>query len=49
MPRVDLVVTDTAVGKTIVACALLEGARASGSRALPFKPAQSGDDRPSDA
>lgn len=49
MPRVYLVGTDTAVGKTTVACALLETARASGSRALPFKPAQSGDDRPSDA
>jgi dethiobiotin synthetase len=40
-PRVFLVGTDTAVGKTAVACALLHGARAASVRALPFKPVQS--------
>jgi dethiobiotin synthetase len=38
---VFLVGTDTAVGKTSVACALLHGARAASVRALPFKPVQS--------
>jgi len=37
-----LVGTDTAVGKTHVACALLRAARARGLRAVPFKPAESG-------
>lgn len=48
-PRLALVGTDTAVGKTTVACALLAQASAAGVRVLPFKPAQSGNDRPSDA
>lgn len=48
-PRLALVGTDTAVGKTSVACALLAQASVAGVRVLPFKPAQSGDDRPTDA
>lgn len=48
-PRLALVGTDTAVGKTTVACALLAQASAAGVCVLPFKPAQSGADRPSDA
>lgn len=47
--RVFIVGTDTAVGKTAVTAALLATARARGLSAIPFKPAQSGDDRPSDA
>lgn len=43
-----LVGTDTGVGKTAVACALLQRARTHGTRLVPFKPAQSGDDDPSD-
>jgi dethiobiotin synthetase len=39
---VYLVGTDTAVGKTTVACALLQRARARGVPMVPFKPAQSG-------
>jgi dethiobiotin synthetase len=49
MARLYLVGTDTGVGKTTVACALLVAARHESMRVLPFKPAQSGDDRPSDA
>jgi dethiobiotin synthetase len=49
MARTFLVGTDTAVGKTTVACALLVAARELGVRVLPFKPAQSGDDDPSDS
>ena len=48
-PRVYLVGTDTGVGKTTVACALLSAARRSGHGVLPFKPAQTGPDDPSDA
>lgn len=40
-PRVFLVGTDTAVGKTSITCALLHGARAIGVRVLPYKPVQS--------
>ncbi len=42
-PRALLLVgTDTEVGKTHVACALLHAARELGLRAVPFKPAESG-------
>ncbi|HEX9050492.1 MAG TPA: dethiobiotin synthase [Anaeromyxobacter sp.] len=43
--------TDTGVGKTEVACALLRAARAAGLDAVGLKPAQSGatEDEPSDA
>jgi dethiobiotin synthetase len=34
--------TDTGVGKTLVACALLRGLRASGARAVGYKPVASG-------
>lgn len=47
--RVFIVGTDTGVGKTAVTAALLATARTRGSRAIPFKPAQSGLDQPSDA
>jgi dethiobiotin synthetase len=47
--RVFIVGTDTAVGKTAVTAALLHTARARGLRVVPYKPAQSGSDRPSDA
>ncbi len=46
--RVFFVGTDTAVGKTAVVAALLRSARDRGVVAVPFKPAQSGDDQPSD-
>ncbi|MCX4244057.1 ATP-dependent dethiobiotin synthetase BioD [Paraliomyxa miuraensis] len=46
--RIFVVGTDTAVGKTAVTSALLCTARARGLLAIPFKPAQSGPDRPSD-
>lgn len=47
--RVYLVGTDTGVGKTSLACALLRCAGAHDLRIVPFKPAQSGaDDGPSD-
>lgn len=47
MPRrIFIVGTDTEVGKTRVAAALLRRARAAGLRALPFKPAASGGDDP---
>jgi len=47
--RVFIVGTDTAVGKTAVTAALLHTARARAElRVIPFKPAQSGDDHPSD-
>lgn len=41
--RIALIGTDTDCGKTTVACALLRAARASGTRALPFKPTASGE------
>lgn len=44
--RIFLVGTDTGVGKTAVAAALLREARARGITALPFKPAASADDDP---
>lgn len=47
--RIFIVGTDTAVGKTAVTAALLRTARDHGPRIVPFKPAQSGPDRPSDA
>jgi dethiobiotin synthetase len=40
--RVYLVGTDTGIGKTAIACALLAQARSRGIAALPFKPVQSG-------
>ena len=48
-PRVFVAGTDTGVGKTEVCCALIRAARRRNLRALPFKPAQSGDERPTDA
>ena len=48
-PRVYIVGTDTAVGKTELTCALLRAAPAHRLRVVPFKPVQSGDDRPTDA
>lgn len=47
--RIFVVGTDTGVGKTAVTAALLHTARARGLKVAPFKPAQSGGDRPSDA
>lgn len=44
--RLFVVGTDTGVGKTAVAAALLRRARTSGLRTLPFKPASSGGDDP---
>ncbi len=44
--RLFLVGTDTSVGKTAVAAALLRRARAEGLRVLPFKPASSSGDDP---
>ncbi len=44
--RLFLVGTDTSVGKTAVAMALLRRARADGLRVLPFKPASSSGDDP---
>lgn len=50
MPRrIAVVGTDTEIGKTHLLESLLHAARDLGVRVLPFKPAQSGDDRPSDA
>ena len=50
MPRrVAIVGTDTEIGKTHLVEALLHAATDAGRRVLPFKPAQSGPDRPSDA
>lgn len=47
MPRrIFIVGTDTEVGKTRVAAALLRRARAAGLGVLPFKPAASGGDDP---
>ncbi|MCH9685754.1 MAG: dethiobiotin synthase [Deltaproteobacteria bacterium] len=46
--RVFVVGTDTGVGKTAVTAALLHTARDRGVRMVPFKPAQSGEDDPSD-
>lgn len=40
--RVYLLGTDTEIGKTALACALLGWAQREGVRAVPFKPAQSG-------
>jgi dethiobiotin synthetase len=47
--RIFVVGTDTGVGKTAVTASLLRTARARGVKVVPFKPAQSGGDRPSDA
>lgn len=47
--RVFVVGTDTGVGKTAVTAALLRTAHSRGLTLAPFKPAQSGGDRPSDA
>ena len=41
--------TDTGVGKTEICCALIRAARRRHLRAMPFKPAQSGTDKPTDA
>jgi dethiobiotin synthetase len=41
--------TDTGVGKTVVAAALLKGLRARGVDAVPMKPVQTGCDRSGDA
>jgi dethiobiotin synthetase len=49
MVRLFVVGTDTAVGKTALCEALLSRARARDRRWIPFKPAQSGRDEPSDA
>jgi dethiobiotin synthetase len=46
--RIYLVGTDTGVGKTAVACTLLRNAADQDLRVVPFKPAQSGRDTPSD-
>lgn len=46
--RIFIVGTDTEVGKTAVTAALLHTATQRGIRAIPFKPAQSGEDTPSD-
>jgi dethiobiotin synthetase len=48
IPRVYLVGTDTAAGKTTVACALLLAARRAGVAVVPFKPAASGPPGPHD-
>ena len=45
--RLFLVGTDTDVGKTALACALLRAGAAAGLRVLPFKPAASGPSGPS--
>lgn len=47
--RIFVVGTDTGVGKTAVTASLLCTARARGVKVVPFKPAQSGGERPSDA
>lgn len=47
--RIFIVGTDTGAGKTAVTAALLHTATARGLKAVPFKPAQSGSDRPPDA
>lgn len=47
--RIFVVGTDTGVGKTAVTAALLRTAHARGLKVVPFKPAQSGGERPSDA
>ncbi|MEM7155714.1 MAG: dethiobiotin synthase [Myxococcota bacterium] len=48
-PRIFVVGTDTGVGKTAVVSALLHTARDRADLCIvPFKPAQSGDDSPSD-
>jgi dethiobiotin synthetase len=44
--RLFLVGTDTDVGKTTLACALVRAGEAAGLRVLPFKPAASGPDGP---
>lgn len=47
--RIFIVGTDTGVGKTAVTAALLRTASERGLKVVPFKPAQSGAERPSDA
>ena len=47
--RIFIVGTDTGVGKTAVTAALLRTTRARGLKVVPFKPAQSGGEHPSDA
>jgi dethiobiotin synthetase len=47
--RIFIVGTDTGVGKTAVTAALLRTACARGLKVVPFKPAQSGGEHPSDA
>lgn len=47
--RIFVVGTDTGVGKTAVTASLLCTARERGMKVVPFKPAQSGSERPSDA
>lgn len=47
--RVFVIGTDTAVGKTQLTCALLTAATSHRLRLVPYKPAQSGTDRPTDA
>jgi dethiobiotin synthetase len=47
--RIFIVGTDTGVGKTAVTAALLRTASERGLKVVPFKPAQSGGERPSDA
>lgn len=47
--RVFIVGTDTGVGKTALTCALLRTAPRLRLRSVPYKPAQSGQDRPTDA
>lgn len=42
--RLFLIGTDTDVGKTTLACALIRAGEAAGLRVLPFKPAASGPD-----
>lgn len=46
--RIYLVGTDTGVGKTALACALLRRCQEHHLRIIPFKPAQSGDTGPTD-
>lgn len=47
--RVYIVGTDTGVGKTEVTCALLHLALTQRLRVVPYKPVQSGNERPTDA
>ena len=41
--RIFFVGTNTGIGKTSLVCSLLRWARTHSIKALPFKPAQSGD------